>query len=412
MKKLAKAYDIHCHLMNLSHPDFIALLNRVYGEFAPKRVGMPLVFQFLAILTFFSEMDRGRILSWMLRKSGAAGLKERVVNLFSFMENDVFHMLKLIEEDLKSHLRPLPFDRLVMTPLIMDFGNREEGKSPQLYRRRNKPVWEQAADLADGIRLYCERVKEPILQIYPFFGLNPANYSTKRLEQTVYRLFGEYRGDESLFAREMCRFQGNPEDMGSNIFAGVKLYPPLQCDPWPDQERERAKWKIFYSLAEKRQVPITVHCSEGGYRTIPRETARIYTEPRRWQPVLERYPKLKLNFAHFGRGAEKWKWDEEILDLIATYPNVYADFSNRGVNRKEYEKICRIVEKGQREKVARRLLFGSDFMINLLWLESYSQYFALFFRDEIFSSCHKRLFIYDNPQRFLFLKPEKIAPRQ
>ncbi len=407
MKQWDKIYDVHCHLMNLSHPDFLAFINRIYGDIAPERVRMPLVFQTLAVISFFNELNRGRVLGWLFRKTGVDGFKERVGNLFSFMENDIFHMLDLVEEDLRGHLKPLPFKTLVMTPLIMDFGNRVGAHGPNLYRRRNKPVWEQVADLTDGIRGYCEKVKDPLLQVYPFLGLNPANYEIGHLEKIIYRLFGDYQGKESLLAQEMCDFKGNPEDMGSNLFAGVKLYPPLNCDPWSDNKGEREKWRIFYALAEKKQIPITVHCSDSGYRTIDKESALLFTSPLRWEPVLQAYPKLKVNFAHLGRGKGKLKWDDAIVSLMTRYPNVYSDFSNRGINEREYAKIERIMEKGERQKISRRILFGSDFMINLLWLESYSRYFEIFFASQVFSPWQKLQFLQRNPERFLFHVQEK-----
>lgn len=59
MKQWDKIYDVHCHLMNLSHPDFLAFINRIYGDIAPERVRMPLVFQTLAVISFFNELNRG-----------------------------------------------------------------------------------------------------------------------------------------------------------------------------------------------------------------------------------------------------------------------------------------------------------------------------------------------------------------
>lgn len=405
MQKLGRIYDIHCHLMNLSHPDFLSFLNRIYGELAPERVKMPLVFQTLAVLSFFSELNKGVFLRWLFRKTGLDAFKDRVINLFSFMENDVLHMLKLVEEDLRGQLKPLPFETLVMTPLIMDFGNQQE--TPKLYRRRNKPVWEQAADLTDGIRGYCEEAKEPLLQVYPFLGVNPVNYQREPFEKMLLRLFGDYKGDEDVFLHEMCEFKGNPEDMGSNLFAGIKLYPPLNCDPWPESREERGKWLFFYELAEKKQIPITVHCSSGGYRTIDRKLAADYTDPGRWLPVLERFPLLKINFAHLGRQKSGHKWEDTIIHLMTNYPNVYGDFSNRGINEREYQAIYRIMEKGERQKISKRMLFGSDFMINLLWMESYSSYFTTFFDSKVFSSWQKLHFLQRNPERFLFIHKEK-----
>ena len=52
---------------------------------------------------------------------------------------------------------------------------------------------------------------------------------------------------------------------------------------------------------------------------------------------------------------------------------------------------------------AARLLFGSDFMINLMKTDSYADYCQPFLSDKnAFSKDELRLFFHDNPRRFLF----------
>lgn len=153
------------------------------------------------------------------------------------------------------------------------------------------------------------------------------------------------------------------EDHG---FVGVKLYPALgywACDP-----------RLFplYEYCEENNIPITSHCSRGGVyykgklskredllthpitgEKFTKEKNRVFVnrlgDPDQFRHVLERYPNLTLNFAHYG-GEDDWHryltdpWDEQqdlddrevsvnwlhkINSLLKDprYPNLYTDVS-------------------------------------------------------------------------------------
>jgi len=121
--------------------------------------------------------------------------------------------------------------------------------------------------------------------------------------------------------------------MGSNYFAGVKLYPPLGFDPWPTTSTEEmAKVRYLYGYCSEKAIPITMHVSDGGFIAVP--NSEELTSPRKWQAVLHAYPHLKVNLAHMGHQAKKkWglfpkrEWQEIVLDLrndttrsIRTFP--------------------------------------------------------------------------------------------
>lgn len=62
----------------------------------------------------------------------------------------------------------------------------------------------------------------------------------------------------------------------------------------------------------------------------------IFLKPNNWKPVLEKYPKLKVCFAHMGGVGEIWKkrttqcpysWYDNVKALMATYENLYTDIS-------------------------------------------------------------------------------------
>jgi predicted TIM-barrel fold metal-dependent hydrolase len=150
-----------------------------------------------------------------------------------------------------------------------------------------------------------------------------------------------------------------------------------------------------------------VHCSDGGF--VLDKNSYELTSPDKWADVLEqrRFQSLKVNFAHFGKESRKrslflsrHEWRERIGRLMMEYPNVYADFSYVGTDMGNYrmlEKIC----KGS-PHIAERLLFGSDFMINLMDMESYNSYLEIFSKTGSFSASQKLDICNINPEQFLW----------
>jgi predicted TIM-barrel fold metal-dependent hydrolase len=172
---------------------------------------------------------------------------------------------------------------------------------------------------------------------------------------------------------------------GKHGFAGVKLYPQLGFDPWPASTEERQKNEYLYSYCAKKQIPITTHCSDGGFAVC--DEAAAFTNPARWRLVLQAFPELKINFAHMGKQSKKkfilfsqTAWQKEVLALIAEYPNTFADFSCTAFDDKFYRALKQLLA-GQ-PHICNRILFGSDFMINLLWCNSYNDYLKLFLQNK------------------------------
>ena len=102
-----------------------------------------------------------------------------------------------------------------------------------------------------------------------------------------------------------------------------------------------------------------------------KEVAYELNNPERWRTVLEKFPNLKLNFAHFG-GYETWKRPspvdykgqkrkEVIFEFMRTYNNVYSDFS--------YNLIEVDLSKNLREvlsthnDILNKSLFGTDYWV-------------------------------------------------
>jgi len=179
-------------------------------------------------------------------------------------------------------------------------------------------------------------------------------------------------------------------------FIGVKIYPPMGFRAMnnarlpPDAFRlndtpscrvpadfpanlDQAMWTL-YAYCDANDVPIMLHSS-------PTNLAKFgwgeRVDPAHWQPVLERYPKLRLNFGHFGGAFDLEKYPEaqryalKIIELMKVYPNVYADLADYDLvvehgsasPSKQYRQLhqfLRTQSAANPQLLGRRLLFGTD----------------------------------------------------
>jgi len=378
-----------------------------------------------------------------------------VMNLLAVMETDIGDCLIQLEEELRGKFNlddglvisgngeKRVYDTIVLTPLIMDFALKDNRNIKQQYRVRWKPIVAQVEDLCLGIRdYYRHRMRyikpkygdiKPLFQIFPFMGINTKMYhsitekSTGKnfsvtLESLLKKNFGDFGNDDSpekrkenLMNVKWCDFTGDIEAIGSYYFMGIKVYPPLGFDPWPEPGIERDKVCILYEYCIKNNIPITAHCSPGGF--IVDKSFKDFSSPYKWEMVLKYYNELRLNLAHFG-GVENKKWPEKITSMILEYdtarsdykyPNLYTDISYQGVDRNSYKKLKRLIEKNieGEEKKRRRLLehiiFGSDFMINLQDIGSYSDYLRYFFDTDAFTIDEKDHLCRINAEKFLYI---------
>jgi len=246
--------------------------------------------------------------------------------------------------------------------------------------------------------------------IIPFVGLDPNNKNT-------YELF--------LKAFSQAHYR-HP------IF-GIKIYPTLGYLP------SHPVLMDVFQVAEQKQIPITTHCGGEATKTdannVDIQSMQIddqgafflkeevfsfkksgdfeafFNGPDRWRPVLTKYPKLRLNIAHFGSSAQ---WENyltnpldpnthvfQCLKLVAQYENVFADISYTYFDKAALSKIrdLMIANPTYRQK----FLFGSDYymVLNENDLQSIMvQFYAVFkgHQDLI------QALTVENPKRFLFPK--------
>ena len=163
-----------------------------------------------------------------------------------------------------------------------------------------------------------EQMSEKYNNVKPFFGIDPRR---------------EYKDHKNLLELAKQKLLGSNPD-----FAGIKLYAPTGFSPTDPVLMGSDIQEGIYSFCQENKIPITVHCSDSGFacfsrnvringlvnlnkqlvhynnqiltfntKTISRDAGDAISEratklnhPSIWRKVLEKYPDLTINFAHFG----------------------------------------------------------------------------------------------------------------
>lgn len=141
------------------------------------------------------------------------------------------------------------------------------------------------------------------------------------------------------------------EDKYGKGARGVKVIPTWG-EFYPD---DRVFWPAYAKLSELGMVILS---HSGGSNVLFEVKGTDYASPRYWDRVLESFPKLKVVLAHLG-----YHWmagygtqeQQERLDLVNKYPNVYFDLSQNN----EYG-FGKFEEDMIREIGVDRCLWGSD----------------------------------------------------
>ncbi len=260
-----------------------------------------------------------------------------------------------------------------------------------------------------------EKDKETIrkmVQDFDTYGFENRNCIAKMLHKYFGSYEPKYENFSNIFKDNILNAEKGIDKekvrkISNYFFAGIKVYPPLDFDPWPEDDSEFKKVNYIYQFCCGKRIPITTHCSDSGFMVIERKNSWKFTSPARWADVLKEYPNLKLNFAHFGSQSYKKtnEWCRMIIDLINNHDSVYADFSYRGVSERFYRGLANIINtfpEDQINKIKNHVLFGSDFLINLIETESYCEYVDKFLATSAFTIGEKIQFCTVNPERFLF----------
>jgi len=445
IKMSDRFYDVHYHLFDLSHPNLLAFVLRddlIDTKTTRKILGsFPFVLKILPlwIVNLFPGKVTRKVKEYI--RDDAKNLR----NLLSVMEGAIEYHFLYTEYFLlrdKKHFGTFPgarYRKLAVCPLLMDFGYKNLGLDDCFYNLPPaKPIINQVVDLLNAVWFYFNfdliphpdklgRLKlipavtppdNKLFEIYPFLGLNPRNYDLTEIAELFDKYFRDYERDDqpdkrrAKILRKMGKVRADLEDMitrnrekedadyYSYIFAGIKLYPPLGFDPWPDDSKELEKVRFLYSECVRKRIPLTVHCSGRGYITSPK--ASEFTDPsNRWKKVLARaeYRDLKINFAHLGTQFDgRDDWQKTIMSCIRENGNVYTDCSCQTTDKDNYRKVARIMDS----QTEANILFGADYLINLIWSGSYNEYLDNFLTTPHLSEKQKELMCEINPEKFLF----------
>jgi Amidohydrolase len=425
-KTMSKKYffDVHMHAFNLSHPNLTAFLNRV---------------EINKLLTVNSVF--GSIIGLYLKLTAGDKIK-KIKNLLSLMDNDIGSMFLILEHELihsslyvdgKINIAGVSYDKIILTPMIIDFGYKGKNKNIGIAYNRppQKPIRSQINDLFAGIRFYLQNEltevtkdgekalktkalptadvlnnkAQKLFEIYPFMGINPDLYKPEKFNKIIDKYFDKYEANHQKFYNEYGNHPANVDQLKEFSFLGIKLYPPLGFNPG----KLSSNFTYLLDKAIEKNVPIMVHCSDGGF-LVKKEFSQ-FSSPNQWANILgcKDYHKLKVCFAHFASQSQKRllffkkrDWEEKLFSFISSPElNVFTDISCVATDKKFYDHLLLSLQKypGLKDK----LLFGTDFSINLLWANSYSEYYKIF--SENLGNTHAELaqtFASVNPQKYLF----------
>jgi predicted TIM-barrel fold metal-dependent hydrolase len=230
-------------------------------------------------------------------------------------------------------------------------------------------------------------------------------------------------------------------------FLGVKLYSPMGFRPSQNAELgfpfpAPAAGKDFgkrlddaldglYAWCEKEQVPILAHTTES-QSAGPDFAARA--EPKFWLSVLEKYPRLRLNLAHFGNFSQAFTgseagdpaanyprtWEHEIGAIVkdGRFRSVFADISyfywvldGSGETQKIAAAKRMFAKYFEADAKVERLMFGTDWSMTgkALKADGYIDNVEAFFTDLGLTGAQLDNLFYKNALRYLGLDRETKA---
>lgn len=363
--------DAHCHLFNV---DDIPLYESVLGKV---RMG--------TIDALLGSIIAGAAVS----TQQVPGFLESQRNFIRFFERDIPSNILWLNDQLVAAvqgsteinvvLKKFGYTgkRIVVTPLIMDF----DKSLVETDLGRDVSCKDQARRLFHAIA-ECDSA----LEIYPFFG-----FALNKLDDNLHELekLQLWWKDNGIMKHQRVLGMNNPLPAGKAI--GIKLYPPLGFNPYPEGQA-LSNYIKFYEWCISEDIPLTVHCQRTSF-TAAQNSALIdsRTNPSNWEKLFLKYPslsKLRINFGHFGGTNELIKmmrnvdsvnqnfhladsWSLTVCKLLCQYENTYADISAFGFEESKTLRSLALLLGGsldlpqnawlkKLDLVAKKIIWGSD----------------------------------------------------
>ncbi|MCH2213582.1 MAG: amidohydrolase [Flavobacteriales bacterium] len=153
------------------------------------------------------------------------------------------------------------------------------------------------------------------------------------------------------------------------------------------------------SYKDKEEIEFRYNIANGGFKKAVKERAVTLNHPSLWRKVLRKYPDLKICLAHFGGESERWQ--NEIAKLMLEYKNVYTDLSSLiDIERlKDIHKAYFTRDTPRNLKIRSRIMYGSDYFLNLLLGAKFDQYYTNF--RSVFSKRDLEFMSREVPKTFL-----------
>ncbi|MCE1245262.1 MAG: amidohydrolase, partial [Firmicutes bacterium] len=258
---------------------------------------------------------------------------------------------------------------ILATPLMMELDESIYGSMPAIpYKYQIEEIMKAALEYP--------------FEIMPFIGFNP---------------------------RKPDSFKQVIDCLENKGFLGVKMYPALGFNPDPnslDNNRiTNTNLRRFYKYASENNIPITAHCARAGAYSGSligkKGVLDQFSHPDNWAKVLQNFPNLRLNLAHFGGSSNFMEyedgkslqdnWTGKIVDLIRNYDNVYTDTSAYAgcLSEKDgHDHFRDLLEIGFAKNnscdISNRVMFGTDWPMNRNeWEEKdFVYYFNQWYEEE------------------------------
>lgn len=357
--------DVHAHLFDIKCINKTYFIKRMVKDFLGLKSGGEIMVDFtddqlyknISVYeenwedTFVNELEKIDQ-DWINKNSDEKGLIDMIAmrKFLGFKKMRQVYDYYLKKFSLGYHFN-LPKEKVLVTALMMDL---EVGWNVKI----KKTIYDQINELKQLA------IDKPIL---PFLFCDPRRADLEGAEYNLYSLFNY------AFTEEQS-------------FFGVKIYPALGYDP-----SDYRLWPI-YEICEKLNIPVLSHCGgetistdkttldvyEGNVLTTitaknRKEMAYKLNDPKRWELVLQKFKKLRLNIAHFGSagtwessspvnsGKDPQRRKECIIGFMKKYDNVYSDFSYELVDINSTKNLKNVLYF---DKIVRdRTLFGTDYWV-------------------------------------------------
>jgi hypothetical protein len=205
-------YDIHAHAFNLSHPNLSAFLIR--EDLIDSLIDENFTFGMRLKLFGASFVTKNFVKKTINNAltSGSPSLKEQLNNTLAFYEIPLEYQFLVLEHFLKMGepkvldnqnkiaVNGTIYDKMLLCPLVMDFGYKNIAKSVYYNLTPKRPIANQVGDLLYAIRTYYrfnlsienKKMKlskeipdfethkgEKLFEIYPFMGLENKKLPSK-----------------------------------------------------------------------------------------------------------------------------------------------------------------------------------------------------------------------------------------